>query len=97
MKEKAERILDEFTINEILDFLDHIEELRGMIHKYSDLQAEGKDADNLMTSSIAYHLSKIVDKYMDHFKRISPMRYYWQEINHEIIERKISGKGKTLC
>lgn len=97
MKEKAERILEEFPINELLDFLDHTVELNEMIDKYSELQAEGKDADSLMTSSIAYHLSKIVDKYMGHFTRISSMRDYWQEINHEIIERKVSGKGKTLC
>jgi hypothetical protein len=97
VREKAEKILDEFPIDEIQDFLDHVVELNDMLHKYSEIKSEGKDADSLMTSSIAYHLSKIVDKYFDHFTRVVPMRDYWMEINHEIFDRKISGKGKTLC
>jgi hypothetical protein len=97
MREKAEKILDEMPIEDIMDFLDHVVELNQMIHKYAEIKAQGKDADDIMVFSIAYHVSKIVDKYIPFFKSVEPMKDFWKEINEEVWEAKISGRGKTLC
>jgi hypothetical protein len=69
-----------------------------MMIKYHMHKLSEDDPDELLASSIAYHLSRLVDKFWPMMAQIKPHRHYWKEINYEAWDdKKIPGKGKTLC
>lgn len=97
-RSKTMKILDAMPVEDILEFLDQTAYLKEMMVKYRLHQFCEEDPDELLASSIAYHLSRLVDKFWPMMKEIHPHRKYWMEINYEAWdEKKISGKGKTLC
>lgn len=97
-RSKTLKILDAMPVDDILEFLDQTAYLKEMLTKYQFHKLNGEDADELLASSIAYHLSRLVDKFWPMMGQIYPHRKYWQEINYEAWDdRKIPGKGKTLC
>ena len=98
MKSKSLLILEAMPVEEIFEFLDQCEYLRDMMRKYQFHKITDDDPDELMASSIAYHLSRLVDKFGHSLKKVEPYRHYWREINYEAWDdKKVPGKGKTLC
>jgi len=98
MQSKTLKILEAMPVNEIMEFLDQTAYLKDMMIKYRMHKLAEEDPDELMASSIAYHLSRLVDKFWPMMGQVYPYRKYWQEINYEAWDdKKIPGKGKTLC
>lgn len=98
MRSKTLEILDAMPIEEIYEFLDQTSYLKEMMVKYRMHKITENDPDELMACSIAYHLSRLVDKFYPMLKKIEKNRHYWKEINYEAWDNeRVSGKGKTLC
>lgn len=84
---------------DIMEFLDQVSYLDLMMRKYVEHKINEDDCDELMASSIAYHLSRLVDEYHGQFRKLEKYRHYWREINYEAWDdyNPIPGRGKTLC
>lgn len=98
MRSKTMRILDAMPVEDIMDFLDQTAYLKELMVKYRMHQLSDSDPDELLASSIAYHLSRLIDKFWPMMGQVFPFKDYWREINYEAWDdRKVPGKGKTLC
>lgn len=98
VRSKTLKILEAMPVEDILEFLDQTSYLKELMVKYHMHKLTENDPDELLASSIAYHLSRLVDKFWPMMQKIKPHREYWKEINYEAWDdRKIPGRGKTLC
>lgn len=97
-EDRTLEIVSEMPLDKLLDFLSQTSELRTLLVKYLVYQHRGDDPDELLASSIAYHLTKLVHDYGSIFKKLEKNKNYWKRINYEACQEvKISGKGKILC
>ncbi len=99
MSGKSVEMLKIMPPEDIMEFLDQVSYLDLMMRKYVEHKINENDPDELMASSIAYHLSRLVDTYQDKFRDLSKYRHYWRDINYEAWDdyNPVPGKGKTLC
>jgi Holliday junction resolvase RusA-like endonuclease len=90
----AEQVLQEVNLDEVVEFCESARALGAMLDKYRYTIKTEYDPDELYASSIAYHLTKIVDEHSSMIKKLDKHRKLWHDINAEV---QISGEGKTLC
>jgi Holliday junction resolvase RusA-like endonuclease len=90
----AEKVLSEVNLDEVVDFCEAARALGVMLDKYRYTIKTEYDPDELYASSIAYHLTKIVDEHGDMMKKLDKHKKLWHDINAEV---QIPGEGKTLC
>jgi len=90
----AEKVLSEVDMDEVADFCHSVGFLAHMLDKYRCEIKSNYDPDELYASSIAYHLTKIVDDHGSMIKKLDKHKKLWQNIN---AETQIPGEGRTLC
>ena len=90
----AEKVLSEVDMDEVVNFCNEVEMLGHMLYKYRCEIKSSYDPDELYASSIAYHLTKIVDQHGSMLKKLDKHKKLWQNIN---AETQIPGEGRTLC
>lgn len=93
-KVNSETVLSEVNLDEVVDFCEAARALGVMLDKYRYTIKTEYDPDELYASSIAYHLTKIVDEHGDMMKKLDKHKKLWHDINAEV---QIPGEGKTLC
>jgi Holliday junction resolvase RusA-like endonuclease len=91
---KSEDVLAEVDMDEVVAFCEHVEDLGKMLENYRSAIKKDYDPDELYASSIAYHLTKIIDVHGAMLKKLDKHKKLWQNIN---AETHIPGEGRTLC
>lgn len=88
----AEKVLAEVNLDEVVDFCESSRVLGNLLDKYRHTIKTEYDPDELYASSIAYHLTKIVDEHSDLLKKLDKHKKLWQNINAEC---PLPGEGKN--
>lgn len=93
-KANAEKVLSEVHMDQVEEFCHSVGFLAHMLDKYRCAIKSDYDPDELYASSIAYHLTKIIDEHGAMLKKLDKYRKLWHEIS---VDEPVTAKGKTLC
>ena len=82
-QENASKVLSEVNLDEVENFCAQAEMLGGILSMYKGEISREVDPDELYASSIAYHLTKIIDDHSAMIKKLDKHKKLWQNINAE--------------